>query len=114
LIIEMMALRLMAETRVRERFREEERIAEFVFDALFERIHSVLGEKVCLRAIPTANGNCGRCMKTPAGGKKLSGKAIRRNSHCLAEKERHFPCHAFRFAPRRLLPGVLLPAIASG
>ena len=53
----MMALGFMTETGVRERFREEERIAELVLDALFERIHSVLGGKVCIRSRQTANGN---------------------------------------------------------
>jgi len=39
LIIEMVALGFVAEAGMGERFRQEERIAEFVFDALFERIH---------------------------------------------------------------------------
>ena len=39
LIVEMMALRLVAEAGMGERFREQQRIAEFVFDALFERVH---------------------------------------------------------------------------
>ena len=40
LIIEMMPLRFVPEARVRERFREQERIAEFVADALLERVQA--------------------------------------------------------------------------
>jgi hypothetical protein len=36
----MMALRLMPEAWVGQRFRKEQRIAELVFDALFERVHA--------------------------------------------------------------------------
>jgi hypothetical protein len=39
LIIEMMALRFVAQTRMRQRFREQKRIPKFVTDAVFERIH---------------------------------------------------------------------------
>jgi len=38
----MMPLRLVPEARVRQRFREQERIAELVADAFFERIHVVI------------------------------------------------------------------------
>jgi hypothetical protein len=39
LIIEMSAVRLVPQTRVRERFRQQQRIAELVADAFFERVH---------------------------------------------------------------------------
>jgi len=39
LIIEMAAVRLVPQTRVGERFRQEQRIAELVTDAFFERVH---------------------------------------------------------------------------
>ena len=39
LIVEMMPLRLVPERRVRERLRQQERVAEFIFEALFEGIH---------------------------------------------------------------------------
>src|SRR5450631_1341312 len=39
LIIEMMLLHLMSHTRMRERFREQERVAELVTNAVFERVH---------------------------------------------------------------------------
>src|SRR5438132_7782735 len=39
LIIKMITLRLMAYAGVRERFRQQKRIAEFVTDAFFERCH---------------------------------------------------------------------------
>ena len=40
LIIEMMALRFVPEAGVGERLREEQGVAEFVFEALFERVHA--------------------------------------------------------------------------
>ena len=39
LIVEMVALRLMSHARMRERFRQQERVAELVTNAVFERIH---------------------------------------------------------------------------
>ena len=39
LVIEMMLLRFVSQARMRERFRQQERIAELVTDAVFERIH---------------------------------------------------------------------------
>ena len=39
LIIKMITLRLMTYAGVRERFRQQKRIAEFVTDAFFERCH---------------------------------------------------------------------------
>jgi hypothetical protein len=39
LIIKMIALRLMAEAGVRQCFRQQQRIAEFVTNAFFERCH---------------------------------------------------------------------------
>ena len=39
LIIEMMLLGLMSDARMRERFRQQERIAELVTNAVFERVH---------------------------------------------------------------------------
>lgn len=41
LIIEMVPLCLVAKTRVRQGFREQERISEFVTDPLFERVHGL-------------------------------------------------------------------------
>ena len=45
LIVEMMALGFVAEARMRQRLRKEERIAELVFDALFERIHLTISKE---------------------------------------------------------------------
>jgi len=42
LIVEVMSLRLVAETRMRQRFREEERIAKLVTDSFLEWIHRFL------------------------------------------------------------------------
>lgn len=39
LIIKVRAVRLVAQTRMGERFGEEKRVPEFVTDAIFERIH---------------------------------------------------------------------------
>jgi len=39
LVIEMFALRFMAQARMRERFRQQKRVGKFVIDAVFERIH---------------------------------------------------------------------------
>ena len=39
LVIEMIAMRLVSHARMRERFRQQERVAELVTDAVFERIH---------------------------------------------------------------------------
>ena len=40
LIVEMMALGLVPEARVGQRFREQQGVAEFVLEALFERVHA--------------------------------------------------------------------------
>ena len=40
LVVEVMALRLVAEAGVGERFREQQSVAEFVFEALFEWVHA--------------------------------------------------------------------------
>jgi hypothetical protein len=39
LIIEMMPLRLMSHAGMGERFRQQERVAELVINAVFERVH---------------------------------------------------------------------------
>jgi hypothetical protein len=39
LVVEVRAVRLVPQTRMRECFREEQRVPEFVADAFFERIH---------------------------------------------------------------------------
>jgi hypothetical protein len=39
LIIEMAPMRLVPQTRMSERFREQQRISELIADAFFERIH---------------------------------------------------------------------------
>jgi hypothetical protein len=39
LVVKVVPLRLMPERRVRERLRKQERIAELIFEALFERVH---------------------------------------------------------------------------
>ena len=55
LIVEVMALRLVTETGMGERFREEERVAEFVFKALFERVHEGRREMIVQTICPLAN-----------------------------------------------------------
>jgi len=43
-----------------ERFRQEERIAEFVFDALFERIHEGITAALCTAEAQAANAKSAR------------------------------------------------------
>jgi hypothetical protein len=40
LVVEMMPLRLMPQRRVRQSFRQQERVAEFILQALFKWVHA--------------------------------------------------------------------------
>ncbi len=51
LVIEMVALGLVAKAGVGERFREEEGVAEFVFETLFERVHAGPCGGLCMRGV---------------------------------------------------------------
>jgi very-short-patch-repair endonuclease len=42
LVIEMTLLRFVTETRMRQRFREQQRVAKLVADSFFQRMHVIL------------------------------------------------------------------------